>query len=178
MPRTSFAGEHASWPALCSFDTKELVPVPCMVANALSGARCPRVLPRIPLPRTPLNKGERSAEVVLVGCSRSYLFYLLQEVDVRLIGDARPPHRVLQLVGVGEPPGVLHAVPLEEYYELVGVVGIAQDPSSLGAPSLSGRSVVVVEYRLPPIVVLYLVAHKQVRHGVRPLSERAFLTPP
>jgi hypothetical protein len=70
-----------------------------------------------------VNRGERRAEAVLVGRSRSYLFYLFQEVTVRLIGDARPPHRLLQLLGVGELPGVLHAVPLEEYYELVGVLG-------------------------------------------------------
>ena len=80
-------------------------------------------LPRIPIPRSRVNRGERRAEAVLVGRSRSYLFYLFQEVTVRLIGDARPPHRLLQLLGVGELPGVLHAVPLEEYYELVGVLG-------------------------------------------------------
>src|SRR5215212_9875029 len=39
------------------------------------------------------------ARAVLVGCSRSYLFYLLQEVHVRLIGDSRPPHRFPQHFG-------------------------------------------------------------------------------
>ena len=79
---------------------------------------------------------------------------------------------------MGEPLGVLQAVPLKEDYELVGVEGVAQDPSSLGAAALSGGSVVVVEYRLPALVILYLMAHKKVRLGVRPLSKRTFLAKP
>ena len=71
-----------------------------------------------------------------------------------------------QVIGIGEAPGVLPTIPLKDYYELVGVVGVAQDPSSLGAASLSGSSMVVVEYRLPALVVLYFMAHKQVRHDV------------
>ena len=106
---------------------------------------------------------------------RSQLFHLFQEVHVRLIGDSCPLHRFPQVVGVGEPPRVLQTIPLKEDYELVRILGVAQDPSSLGAAALSGGSVVVVEYRLPPLVILYLMAHKKVRHGLRPLSERAFL---
>ena len=101
----------------------------------------------------------------MLGRSRSHLLYLFQEVDVRLIGNPCPLHRLPQLIADGKLTSVVQAVPLKDYYELVGVVGVAQDPSPLGAPLLSGGSMIVVEYRLPPLVILYLMAHKQVRHG-------------
>jgi hypothetical protein len=131
-----------------------------------------------------VNKGQKERKAahaelglrsVLPPRLRSQLFHLFQEVDVRLIGDSCPLHSFPQVVGIGEPPGVLQAVPLKEDYELARVIDVAQDPSSLGAASLSGGSVVVVEHRLPPLVILYLMAHKKVRYGVRPLSERTLL---
>src|SRR5215212_4456244 len=100
------------------------------------------------------------ASVSLPKRLRPRSLYLFQDVYVWLIGDSCPLHRLPEVIGLGEPSGVLQTIPLKEYYELVRVVSVAQDPSSLGAASLPGGSVVVVEYRLPLLVVLYFMAHK------------------
>jgi hypothetical protein len=51
-----------------------------------------------------------------------YGFDLLQEVDVWLIGNPSALHRLPQVVRLGEPPGLLEIIPLEEDQGLIRII--------------------------------------------------------
>src|SRR5215207_4654447 len=108
----------------------------------------------------------RPVRLVLAGRSHPHLFYLFQGVDIWLVGNPCTLHRFPQVVGAVEAASVVQVVPLEKDHDFVWVVDAAPESTSLGAALLpDGR--VFVEDRLPPLVVLYLMANEHIRHGVR-----------
>jgi len=63
--------------------------------------------------------------------SHGNVFYLFQEVDIRLVRYPRPLHRLSQIIRLSDLAGLLEIVPLEESDEFVRVMGIAEEPTAL-----------------------------------------------
>src|SRR5215217_1396125 len=117
----------------------------------------------------------RPARLLLAGRSYPHLLYLFQGIDVRLICNPGTLHRLPQVVGAVEAASVLQVVPLEKDHDFVWVVDVAPESSSLGAALLpDGR--VFVEYWLPHLVVLYLMANEHVRHERHDVWLTSFLS--
>src|SRR5215211_34920 len=109
--------------------------------------------------------------------------YLLPEVDVRLALHAAALHGLTQRRILQEPAGVLLGAELERNDHVIGVVRRAVEPVP-GGSVLAPARLVLVEDRLPGVVVPDPVVYDQDRHSsflnateptvVRRMGERAF----
>lgn len=95
-------------------------------------------------------------------------FNLLQEIDVRLVGDSKPLHCLPQVVRLREFPSLVEVIPLKEDEGLIRIVGISEESTSAGPARLASASV-LIEARLPRVVVLQLVTNEHHRHWRRAL---------
>ena len=89
---------------------------------------------------------------------------VLQEPDIRLVGDTRPTHCHPQIVGVDEEPCPVQVIPAQQDQHLPRVIGTAKQAATLGAAG-PARHLVLVKERLPDFVVRHPVANEQGGHG-------------
>jgi hypothetical protein len=74
-----------------------------------------------------------------------------------LISNPYTLHRLSQILRLGKPTSVLKIIPLKENHGLVGILGVAKQITSLTS-TLPTSGAVLIEARLPPLVVLDFVA--------------------
>src|SRR4051812_15040029 len=88
---------------------------------------------------------------------------VVEEVDVRLVDDARALHRLPQAIGPDELTRAVQILDLEEHHHLGGVVRVAEHLAA-GGPVLLAERGVIVEDRPPSRVVLDTMADEKMGH--------------
>jgi len=81
------------------------------------------------------------------------MFYRFQEVNIRLVNNSSPLHRLSQILGLDELTSLLQIIPLEENEKFIGVIGVAEQLSPSGTVGLPGGTVRIKEW-LPLGIVL------------------------
>jgi hypothetical protein len=87
------------------------------------------------------------------------VFYLFQEVDIRLVRYPSPLHLPSQLFRLRILVHLLQISQLEKHDQFIGVTGVAEEPTTLRTARPAGGSICIKD-RLPPGVVLDFLSDK------------------